>query len=105
MEDDAVMQSDVPDAIEVYYTYYYYYLLKVLPSQILFYFFEIYDGNSTTLKWTLEKNPHLSTHFVVISQFNVSIIHKHLEDYYYEFYFDNPNFMVNVHYTTTTVTV
>ena len=56
MEDDAVMQSDVPDAIEVYYTYYYYYLLKVLPSQILFYFFEIYDGNSTTLKWTLEKN-------------------------------------------------
>ena len=48
MEDDAVMQSDVPDAIEAY-TYYqsfYYYLLKVLPSQILFYFFEIYDGNS-----------------------------------------------------------
>ena len=46
----------------------------------------------------------LYTHFVVIAQFNV-IIHKHLEDYYYEFYFDNPNFMVNVHYTTTTVIV
>ena len=39
----------------------------------------------------------LYTHFEVIAQFNVSIIHKHLEDYYYEFYFDNPNFMVNVH--------
>ena len=47
----------------------------------------------------------LYTHFVVIAQFNVRIIHKHLEDYYYEFYFDNPNSMVNVHYTTTTVIV
>ena len=60
MEDDAVMQSDVPDAIEAYILTTILLLLltkSILPSQILFYFFEIYDGNSTTLKWMLEKKP------------------------------------------------